>query len=103
MIVLTHVPPFREACWYEGQTTDDNWAPYFVCGQVGEVLRRAGQDRPTCQLTVLCGHTHNAGFAQITDQLVVHTGAARYGHPDVEAVVEVTGDRLAVTLEHPAR
>ena len=89
VLVATHVPPFRQACWYQGKTTDDNWAPFFVCGQVGEVLLRCSAARPDCQFTVLCGHTHNEGIANIADNLVVYTGAADYGNPDIEAVIEI--------------
>ncbi|QEF96080.1 Calcineurin-like phosphoesterase superfamily domain protein [Stieleria maiorica] len=89
VIVATHVPPFRDACWYEGQTTDDFWAPFFVCGQVGSVLKRFAFERPEIHLTVLCGHTHHAGTAQLAPNLVVQTAAAEYGAPRVEQVLEL--------------
>lgn|GEM_PF-1795550 len=31
---LTHVPPFREACWHDGQLTDDHWAPPLLLPRV---------------------------------------------------------------------
>jgi predicted phosphohydrolase len=96
VLVITHVPPFRDACWYQGKTTDDNWAPFFVCGQIGRVLQRAGQSRPACQFTVLCGHAHNAGTAQMAANLVVHTGAAQYGYPAINGLVHVQDDGLSV-------
>jgi Icc protein len=40
LIVLTHVPPFREACWHRGRISDDEWLPHFSCKAVGEALRR---------------------------------------------------------------
>ncbi|MCG8651036.1 MAG: metallophosphoesterase [Pirellulales bacterium] len=97
VVVLTHVPPFREACWYEGKTTDDNWAPFFVCGQLGAVLRQAACSRPDCRITVLCGHTHHAGIANITDNLIVHTGGANYGNPAVEGVLNIESQSLSIT------
>lgn len=87
-LVATHVPPFRESCWYEGQTTDDHWAPFFVCGQVGKVLRQFASARPETRVTVVCGHTHHAGTAEILPNLTVHTAAAEYAHPDVQQVFE---------------
>ncbi|HEU0069465.1 MAG TPA: metallophosphoesterase, partial [Nitrospiraceae bacterium] len=36
VMLLTHVPPLREACWHEGHISDDNWAPHFTCQAVGE-------------------------------------------------------------------
>jgi len=100
VLIVTHVPPFRESCWYEGQTTDDHWAPFFVCGQIGATLRQAAAARPDCELTVLCGHTHHSGIAKISPNLTVHTGAAEYGRPELEGIVQVEHNRIAVC---PAR
>ena len=96
LLVLTHVPPFRESCWYEGHTTDDHWAPFFVCGQVGQVLRAFAKSQPGIQITVLCGHTHHRGLARLEQNLVVHTGGSRYGEPDVEAVLEIQAGVISV-------
>ena len=96
ILVATHVPPFCESCWYEGRTTDDNWAPFFVCGQVGDVLLEYARQHPDQQLTVLCGHTHHGGIANMRDNLVVHTGAAIYGQPSVEGLIEVSENTVSV-------
>lgn len=96
VVVLTHVPPFREACWYQGQTTDDLWAPFFVCGEVGRLLRQVSQSRIDCRFNVLCGHTHHEGVATIEKNLVAYTGAAEYGHPEIEAVIRVQNGTVVV-------
>jgi predicted MPP superfamily phosphohydrolase len=88
IIVLTHVPPFREACWYQGRPTTDDWAPHLACVAVGCVLRDFMQQRPDRRMTVLCGHTHGGGGAQILENLVVRTGMAKYGEPVVQQVFE---------------
>ncbi|MDE0862246.1 MAG: metallophosphoesterase [Rubripirellula sp.] len=98
VLVLTHVPPFREACWYEGKTANDNWAPFFVSGQVGKELMLFSQQKPEYELTVLCGHTHHAGIARLTPNLIVHTGAAAYGHPDVEGIISMRSGNLQVNV-----
>ena len=36
--LLTHVPPVREACWYEDRVSDDNWAPHFTCVAMGQAM-----------------------------------------------------------------
>lgn len=89
VVLLTHVPPFREACWYQGRTTDDNWAPFFTCKAVGDVLRGAMRARPDRRLTVLCGHTHHAGRAQILPNLDIITGRAEYGAPELQPLLEL--------------
>jgi Icc protein len=89
VVVLTHVPPFREACWHEGKTSDDNWLPHFTCKAVGDVLAEAMAAAPDRQMTVLCGHTHGSGEAQILPTLRVFTGAAIYGQPGIQKVLKV--------------
>ncbi len=88
ILVLTHVPPFREACWHDGKISDDDWLPHFTCKAVGDVLLEfmSASDR---QMTVLCGHTHGGGEAQILPNLRVLTGSATYGQPVIQRVIEV--------------
>ena len=89
VVLVTHVPPFREACWYEGILSDDNWAPHFSCGAVGRVLLQQMQNHPQANLLVLCGHTHGSGTAEILPNLQVLTGGAKYGHPVIQRIWEV--------------
>lgn len=84
VICLTHVPPFKEACWYQGKMGNDDWLPYFACQAVGGVLLRVSRERPDCHITVLCGHTHHAGTVQLRPNLRVITGAAEYGAPCIQ-------------------
>jgi predicted MPP superfamily phosphohydrolase len=89
IMCLTHVPPFKEACWYQGKMGNDDWLPYFACKAVGEVLLEITQDRPDCHVTVLCGHTHHAGTIQMSPNLYVKTGSAEYGQPHVEEILTI--------------
>lgn len=89
VLVATHVPPFPDACWYEGRPSDDDWLPYFCCAAVGDVLRELAAAAPDRELTVVCGHTHGAGEAQILPNLRVLTGAAVYRRPALQRVLEV--------------
>jgi Icc protein len=88
VVVLTHVPPFREACWYKGRQSDDIGVPHFSCKAVGDVLRREMAKYAQKKITVLCGHTHGKGEARILDNLTVYTGGAAYGQPKVQQVLE---------------
>ena len=89
VVFLTHVPPFRDACWHEGRISDDEWLPYFTCKAVGDALVEAMKARPEKSMTVLCGHTHGAGVAQILPNLKVTTGGAEYGRPGVQKALQV--------------
>lgn len=86
---LTHVPPFREACWHEGQLSDEHFLPHFACQVVGDVLVEVMRAYPTRQLTVLCGHTHSPGTAQVLDNLRVLSAQAEYGVPHIQQIFEL--------------
>ena len=88
VVFVTHVPPFREACWRDGQPCDDQWLPHFSCGAVGEALVEVVEAHPQGNLLVLCGHTHGWGEARIGTNVKVLTGGARYGEPSVAQVFE---------------
>jgi len=87
VILLTHVPPFRQACWHEGAISDDEHLPHFSCRVAGEVLLEEAHAHLTTELTVLCGHTHSDGQAQMSRNLHVLTGRARYGMPEVQRII----------------
>ncbi len=89
VIVATHVPPFREAAWHKGQTSGDDYLPFFACKAVGDLLLEAARSFPDCQLLVLCGHTHGGGEVQVRENLRVLTGPAEYGKPKIERVLSV--------------
>jgi hypothetical protein len=89
VIAVTHVPPFREAAWYEGRTSDDNFLPHFSCKAAGDAMLRVMNSNPQCNLLVLCGHTHGSGEANLLNNLKVLTGKAVYGSPEVQRVFEV--------------
>jgi predicted phosphohydrolase len=89
VVVATHVPPFKEACWHEGRISNDDWLPHFTCRAVGEALRQAAARHPERKITVLCGHTHGQGVAEILPNLKVMTGGAEYGEPRVQGIIEI--------------
>ncbi|MCA9071195.1 MAG: metallophosphoesterase [Planctomycetaceae bacterium] len=90
VIVLMHVPPFREACWHEGKTSDDNWAPHFCCIAAGEALLEIMKLHPHKKMIVLCGHTHSGGEAELLPNLHVLTGKAEYGQPAIQSLIDTT-------------
>ncbi len=85
-IALTHAPPFKEASWYDGRHSDDDFLPHFVCKAAGDVMRDVMRSHHQVDLHVLCGHTHGRGEARIAHNLQVSTGEAEYGHPIVQRV-----------------
>lgn len=88
VIFLTHVPPLREACWHQGQISNNEWLPHFTCYAMGRMLMETMLRHPRRQLTVLCGHTHGAGECQPLANLRIVTGGANYGEPAVQQVFQ---------------
>lgn len=91
LILVTHVPPFKEACWFEEKISDDDFLPHFTCRAVGDVLIAMMRAHPECRLTVLCGHTHGEGEATILPNLIVKTGGAdaERGNPSLNELIVV--------------
>jgi predicted phosphohydrolase len=94
LLVLTHVPPFPEACVYNGEPSEPAWLPWFTCVSTGEVLAEYADRHPETEITVLCGHTHGAGVCRPRPNLEVRTGGwppnvEGYGNPIVQATLEL--------------
>jgi predicted MPP superfamily phosphohydrolase len=94
LVVLTHVPPFPEACVYDGAQSEPAWLPWFTCIATGEVLAEYARAHPNKQITVLCGHSHGAGVCRPEPNLEVRTGGwppgvEGYGNPIVQATLEL--------------
>jgi 3',5'-cyclic-AMP phosphodiesterase len=89
VLLVTHVPPFREACWHQGKISDDEWLPHFSSHAMGSALLEIMRDYPDQELTVLCGHTHGRGEAHPALNITVLTGAAEYGAPAIERVFDL--------------
>jgi len=89
VVLLTHVPPFAEASWYQGRLSNDNSMPHFSCKAVGDTITEVMSKYPRTKLTVLCGHTHGGGECDPLPNVHVITGAARYGQPRVQRAIKV--------------
>ena len=89
VIAVTHVSPFREAAWYQGRPSSDDYLPHFACKVAGDTTRTEMRKHPTSKLLVLCGHTHGGGEFQASDNIRVLTGEAEYGKLRVNKFVQV--------------
>ena len=89
VIVVTHVPPFKEVCFHRGQSTGDDVIPFYTNKATGDVLLKAAKNNPLIEFNVLCGHTHGQAFYQPVDNLQVNVGGVRYGDPQIQAVWSV--------------
>jgi predicted phosphohydrolase len=89
VIVLVHVPPFRESCMHEGEISNDDYLPFFASKITGDVLLGAAKANPEIDFLVLCGHTHSSSYYKPLDNLTVKAGSVEYGKPIVQEVIEL--------------
>lgn len=89
IIVLTHVPPFKEACLHNGVITDDNWLPYFSSKATGDVLLQVAHENPAIEFLVLCGHTHDKARYKPLGNLTIRTGDAEYYCPEIQGLIRL--------------
>lgn len=90
VVLAMHVPPFREACLYNGEIASNFNLPFYCCKAVGDVILEIMGSAPEKQLLVLCGHTHQKAEYQPLPNVKVHVGAAKYGRPRIQNTVEIS-------------
>ena len=86
IIILTHVPPFKEACLHQGKISNDNWLPYFTSKAIGDVLMQVATKNPQISFLVLCGHTHSDAHYQPLNNLTIKAGGAEYYQPSMQSM-----------------
>ena len=83
---VTHFPCFKEACWdeYDRPDVEENgWWPWSIDTTMGHMLSQMAATYPGVEFTVLTGHTHGRGEAQLSSNLTCISGKAVYGQPKV--------------------
>jgi 3',5'-cyclic-AMP phosphodiesterase len=73
IIIVTHAPPFEEACLYQGHATDPYYIPHFSNIGMGQMLEKVTRD-VGCRVSVLCGHTHHEHRININNKIGVWVG-----------------------------
>lgn len=86
IIVLTHVPPFKDACLHKGEISSDDCLPYFSSKVIGNVLTAIAQQNPEIEFLVLCGHTHSEAKVRYGN-LAIEVGKADYCRPEIQKII----------------
>ncbi len=89
IIILTHVPPVKEACLYQGKITSDDFLPFFASQATGDVLTEVAKENTEVEFLVLCGHTHHKAHCQPYNNLTINVGHAEYMHPEIQEVIQL--------------
>ena len=80
--LITHVPPFIKAA------IESRNASYFINRSMGDAIKRIMSLYPENQLTILCGHTHEARSIKM-DNIEMHVAGAEYYHPKISGIFEI--------------
>lgn len=86
LIILTHFPPFAEACLYRGRQSEPQALPWYSSRLMGETLIDLAEKHPSISFTVLCGHTHSHCEIGPRPNLRVIVGDSDYGDPTVRMI-----------------
>jgi predicted MPP superfamily phosphohydrolase len=89
IIILTHIPPFKESCLYKGKASPVGYLPYYCSKSTGDILLSIATNNPAIDFLALCGHTHNESFYKPIDNLVVRVGGSKYSQPQINEIFEV--------------
>lgn len=89
ILVITHVPPFKDSCVYRGKPSTADALPWYSSKLMGDMLHDAAKTFPDKTFTVLCGHTHGASVTYPAKNMVVRVGEATYGAPRIQGLIEV--------------
>ena len=89
VIFATHIPPFVESAWHNGQPTEPSLLPWYTNKAMGFALNRFAGKRPQGKLTTLCGHVHSASRFEARKNHTVLTAAAEYKNPVIERVFQL--------------
>lgn len=87
VIVLTHVPPFKEVCRHNGMACDDNWGPHFVCEATGRTIISLAGRYLNKKILVLCGHSHTHAEADLAVNVRAIAGECILGSPSIQATI----------------
>lgn len=71
VVLMTHVPPFIEACRHHHHRLDINEAPYFVNYNFGQALAHIMNTYHDKHLEVIAGHTHGHHNVSIKPNLTI--------------------------------
>lgn len=89
IIIVSHVPPFEEACLYAGRKSTPSGLPFFCSAILGEKILPLTRNFPEINFTWLSGHTHSRCIYEPTHNLTVKVAEANYCKPQIEEVIEI--------------
>ncbi len=89
VFVITHVPPFKENCFYRGRPSSYDFLPFYASLATGNVLLEVATEHQHIKFFVFCGHTHAKSITKPLANLTVKSGQAEYYMPEIQEIINV--------------
>ncbi|QBR82887.1 metallophosphoesterase [Legionella israelensis] len=89
IIILTHIPPFKEASHPRYLIKKEHWWPFYCSKIMGETIDQIAMKHSSVEYLVLCGHSHRKADFHPLDNLTIRTGQAEYFHPEIQDILSV--------------
>jgi predicted phosphohydrolase len=87
IIIVTHVPPFEEACLYAGSKSTPSGLPFFSSKILGDTILPIAKKHPELDFLWISGHTHSRAVHKPCANMVVKVAKADYFHPQIEEII----------------
>lgn len=89
MIIVTHVPPFKENTLLGEKRNTIDFLPFYASQATGEVLITMAEEYTQLDFLVLCGHIHCETSYQPRSNLTIKTGHAEYYNPAIQTILRL--------------
>jgi predicted phosphohydrolase len=83
IIIVTHAPPFENACLYAGKKSTPDGLCFFSSQCLGTTIEPIAKQFPNIDFLWLCGHTHSKVTLNVLKNLQVRVAGAEYFYPTV--------------------
>lgn len=93
IIIVTHVPPFEEACLYAGRKSTPDGLPFFSSKILGDTILPIAKKNPKVDFLWLSGHTHSRVKYKPCNNMTVKVAKSEYYYPQVEEVIHTNRER----------
>ena len=102
IIILMHVPPFKENARHQGKLCEPTHLPLFLSKVTGDMIRRCASKYPHIDFQVLCGHTHSLSFYKPLSNMTVKAGSSVLGKHPIQDIMFIDSStaRQTLTSEH---
>lgn len=89
IIMVTHVPPFEQACLYAGKKSTPDGLPFFASKILGEKILPIAKKHPNIDFLWLSGHTHSRAEYKPCNNMTVRVAKSEYYYPQIEQVIKL--------------